>query len=139
MRLSKSHSIVRRGGALLRFRLGAAHAATGGEPAAVVQVDVGAVPRCCCDADDMDKGDGAPPAPPSSTTRRRPRRTLVKALVARGCALCAAWTRSTVRSPTTSRALQLDPTLADLFNARGELWLKKGDKPKAGCRISAPR
>jgi len=27
--------------------------------------------------------------------------------------------------------LQLDPTLAELFNARGELWLKKGDKPKA--------
>jgi tetratricopeptide (TPR) repeat protein len=28
-------------------------------------------------------------------------------------------------------ALRLDPTLADLFNARGELWRKKGDRPKA--------
>ena len=25
----------------------------------------------------------------------------------------------------------LDPTLADVFNARGELWLRKGDKPRA--------
>ena len=28
-------------------------------------------------------------------------------------------------------ALQLDPTLADIFNARGELWRKKGDRPHA--------
>jgi tetratricopeptide (TPR) repeat protein len=28
-------------------------------------------------------------------------------------------------------ALRLDPTLADIFNARGELWRKKGDRPKA--------
>jgi tetratricopeptide (TPR) repeat protein len=27
--------------------------------------------------------------------------------------------------------LQLDPTLADIFNARGELWRKKGDRPRA--------
>ena len=27
--------------------------------------------------------------------------------------------------------LRLDPTLADIFNARGELWRKKGDRPKA--------
>ena len=25
----------------------------------------------------------------------------------------------------------LDPTLADIFNARGELWRKKGDRPHA--------
>ena len=29
------------------------------------------------------------------------------------------------------RVLRLDPTLADVFNARGELWRKKGDRPKA--------
>jgi tetratricopeptide (TPR) repeat protein len=27
--------------------------------------------------------------------------------------------------------LRLDPSLADIFNARGELWRKKGDRPKA--------
>ena len=28
-------------------------------------------------------------------------------------------------------ALRLDPELADVFNARGELWRKKGDRPRA--------
>jgi tetratricopeptide (TPR) repeat protein len=28
-------------------------------------------------------------------------------------------------------ALRLDPTLADIFNARGELWRKKGDRSRA--------
>jgi tetratricopeptide (TPR) repeat protein len=28
-------------------------------------------------------------------------------------------------------ALRLDPTRADLFNARGELWRRKGDRPRA--------
>ena len=28
-------------------------------------------------------------------------------------------------------ALRLDPTLADIFNTRGELWRKKGDRPHA--------
>jgi tetratricopeptide (TPR) repeat protein len=28
-------------------------------------------------------------------------------------------------------ALRLDPTSADVFNARGELWRKQGDRPKA--------
>ena len=27
--------------------------------------------------------------------------------------------------------LQLDPSLADIYNTRGELWWKKGDRPKA--------
>ena len=27
--------------------------------------------------------------------------------------------------------LRLDPALADIFNARGELWLRKGDRPRA--------
>jgi len=28
-------------------------------------------------------------------------------------------------------ALRLDPTLTDIFNARGELWRRKGDRPRA--------
>jgi tetratricopeptide (TPR) repeat protein len=28
-------------------------------------------------------------------------------------------------------ALRFDPTLADIFNARGELWRSKGDRPRA--------
>ena len=54
----------------------------------------------------------------------------VKALIARGAAYA--------RHDTTDRAigdysvaLQLDPALADILNARGELWRKKGDRPKA--------
>src|SRR5882757_6416296 len=54
----------------------------------------------------------------------------VKALIARGAAYG--------RHDTIDRAigdysvaLQLDPALADILNARGELWRKKGDRPKA--------
>jgi len=34
-------------------------------------------------------------------------------------------------------ALRLDPTLADVFNDRGELWWKKGDRPKALADFAA--
>jgi tetratricopeptide (TPR) repeat protein len=34
-------------------------------------------------------------------------------------------------------ALRLDATLADLFNSRGELWWKKGDRPKALADFAA--
>ena len=34
-------------------------------------------------------------------------------------------------------ALLLDPTLADIFNARGELWRKKGDRPRALADFAA--
>ena len=34
-------------------------------------------------------------------------------------------------------ALKLDPTLADTFNERGELWWKKGDRPKALADFAA--
>jgi tetratricopeptide (TPR) repeat protein len=54
----------------------------------------------------------------------------LKALVARG----AAYSRhDTIERAIGdySAALQLDPALADILNARGELWRKKGDRPKA--------
>jgi tetratricopeptide (TPR) repeat protein len=54
----------------------------------------------------------------------------VKALIARASAFA--------RKDQIDRAisdydtvLRLDPTLADIFNARGELWRKKGDRPRA--------
>ena len=54
----------------------------------------------------------------------------IKALIARGGA--------NDRKDLIDRAiadyddvLRLDPALADIFNARGELWRKKGDRPKA--------
>jgi tetratricopeptide (TPR) repeat protein len=54
----------------------------------------------------------------------------IKALIARAGVL--------VRHEQVDRAiadydavLKLDPTLADIFNARGELWRRKGDRPKA--------
>jgi tetratricopeptide (TPR) repeat protein len=54
----------------------------------------------------------------------------IKALVARAGAF--------VRREFIDRAigdydtvLRLDPALADIFNARGELWRRKGDRPRA--------
>ena len=54
----------------------------------------------------------------------------IKALIARASAFA--------RKDQIDRAisdydtvLRLDPKLADIFNARGELWRKKGDRPKA--------
>ncbi|WP_454622181.1 tetratricopeptide repeat protein [Bradyrhizobium cenepequi] len=54
----------------------------------------------------------------------------VKALIARG----GAYARKDMVDRAISdydSALAMDPTLADIFNARGELWRKKGDRPKA--------
>lgn len=107
--------------------LGAAWAATGGEPAAVVQVDVAACLSASA-ADDMDKAGPACGAVIDNEKTARP--DLIKALIARG-AMLARHDQIDRAIADDSRALLLDPALADVFNARGELWLKKGDKPKA--------
>jgi hypothetical protein len=39
--------------------------------------------------------------------------------------------RSVAVASVLDTALRLDPTLADIFNARGELWHKKGNRPRA--------
>ena len=125
----RSQNLIRLSGAVALFALslGVAHAATGGEPAAVVQVDV-APCLAAAAADDMDKAGSACAA--VIDNEKTAKADLVKALVARG-ALYARHDQVDRAIADDSRALQLDPTLADLFNARGELWLKKGDKPKA--------
>ncbi|SFO49823.1 Tetratricopeptide repeat-containing protein [Bradyrhizobium sp. Ghvi] len=106
---------------------GLARGATGGEPAAVVQVDVAAC-LAAATTDDMDKAGPACAAVIDNEKTAKP--DLIKALVARG-ALLARHDQFDRAIADDSRALLLDPTLADVFNARGELYLKKGDKPKA--------
>src|SRR5713226_7136357 len=54
----------------------------------------------------------------------------IKALIARG----GAFDRKDMIDRAISdydTVLRLDPAQADIFNARGELWRKKGDRPKA--------
>ena len=54
----------------------------------------------------------------------------IKALIARG----GAYGRTEMLDRAIGDydvALRLDPTLADVFNARGELWRRKGDRPHA--------
>jgi len=105
----------------------AGHAATGGEPAAVEQVDV-APCLASTGADDVEKA--ASVCSPVIDNDKTAKPDLVKALIARG-ALFARHDQIDRAIADYSRALQLDPSLADIFNARGELWLKKGDRPKA--------
>jgi tetratricopeptide (TPR) repeat protein len=120
---------IRSSGALLlcALSLAAAQAATGGEPAALIQVDV-APCLAATAADDMDKAAAACAA--VIDNERTTKGDLIKALIARA-ALYARHDQIDRAIADDSRALSLDPTLADIFNARGELWLKKGDKPKA--------
>ncbi|MFT4117966.1 tetratricopeptide repeat protein [Bradyrhizobium sp.] len=107
--------------------LGLARAATGGEPVAVPQVDV-APCLAAAATDDVAKATAACAAVIDNEKTAKP--DLIKALVARG-ALLARHDQIDRAIADDSRALQLDPALADVFNARGELWLKKGDRPKA--------
>ena len=54
----------------------------------------------------------------------------IKALIARG----GAYDRKDVPDRAIADydgVLRLDPTLADIFNTRGELWRRKGSRPKA--------
>ena len=112
---------------LATLSLGDAQAATGGEPAVVAQVDVAACLAAAA-ADDMDKAGPACAAVIDNEKTAKP--DLIKALLARG-ALLARHDQIDRAIADDSRVLLLDPTLADVFNARGELWLKKGDKPRA--------
>ena len=114
-------------GVLFALSFVVAHDATGGEPAAVPQVDI-APCLAAAAVDDFDKAATACAA--VIDNEKTAKADLIKALIARG-ALFARHDQVDRAIADDSRALELDSGLADIFNARGELWLRKGDKPKA--------
>jgi tetratricopeptide (TPR) repeat protein len=107
--------------------------ATGTDPATNPQVD----PAPCVAAMTADDADGiiaACGALIDSAETAKPDR--IKALIARAGAYA--------RKDQVDRAigdydtvLRLDPALADIFNVRGELWRKKGDRPRALADFAA--
>jgi tetratricopeptide (TPR) repeat protein len=116
--------------ATIAFMLGAAlpdrAAATGTDPAADPQIDPApCVAAAASDADKIIAICGA-----LIDNEKTAKADRIKALIARAGAYD--------RKDQTDRAiadydttLRLDPTLADIFNIRGELWRKKGDRPHA--------
>ena len=112
---------------LLSATMPRAARATGTDPATIPQPD----PAPCVAAATTDDADsiialcGA-----LADNEKTLRADRVKALIARAAAF--------ERKDQIDRAigdydtvLRLDPTLADIFNARGELWRRKGDRPRA--------
>ena len=104
-----------------------AWAATGGEPAKDLRIDPAPCVAAAAANDDDRTVSLCGALIDNEKTDKADR---VKALIARGAAYG--------RHDTIDRAigdysvaLQLDPGLADILNARGELWRKKGDRPKA--------
>jgi tetratricopeptide (TPR) repeat protein len=101
--------------------------ATGAEPAKDLQVD----PTACiaaAAASDADKIIDVCGALVDNDKAARADR--IKALFARA----GAYDRKGLTDRTIGdydAMLRLDPTLADIFNIRGELWRRKGDRPKA--------
>jgi tetratricopeptide (TPR) repeat protein len=61
---------------------------------------------------------------------KTPRADRIKALIARAGAFNAREMPDRAIGDYDT-VLRLDPTLADIFNARGELWRRKGDRPRA--------
>jgi tetratricopeptide (TPR) repeat protein len=101
--------------------------ATGAEPVTDPQID----PAPCvaaAAADDADKIIAVCGALVDNDKTLKPDR--IKALIARA----GAYDRKDMIDRAIGdydTALRLDPTLSDIFNARGELWHKKGDRPRA--------
>lgn len=101
--------------------------ATGAEPANDPKADPGACIAAAA-GDDADKTIAACSTLIENDKTSRADR--IKALIARAVAYD--------RKDMTDRAISdystvlwLDPALSDIFNARGELWRKKGDRPHA--------
>ncbi|MES2195249.1 MAG: hypothetical protein V4517_12585 [Pseudomonadota bacterium] len=67
---------------------------------------------------------------------KTPKADRIKALIARA----GAWQRKDLTDRAIGDydiALRLDPTLADIFNTRGELWRSKGDRRRALADFAA--
>ncbi len=101
--------------------------ATGAEPARDVQADPAPCVAASAAADD-DRIIEACGALIDNEKAAKPDR--VKALMARAQALDHKQMIDRAIADYDI-ALQLDPALADAYNARGELWRRKGDRPKA--------
>ncbi len=127
--MSRSALVLGLGVAALLWSLLAqrADAATGSEPAVVAPVDV-APCLAAASVDDDGKVDSLCAAAIDGGKTAKPDR--IKMLIARGAHFSR---RGLIDRAIAdySRALELDPASADAFNARGELWLAKGDRPKA--------
>ena len=101
--------------------------ATGAEPAKDVQVDPAAciAAAAASDADKIIDICGA-----LIDNEKTARSDRIKALFARA----GAYDRKGMIDRAIGdydTTLRLDPTLADIFNIRGELWRRKGDRPRA--------
>ncbi len=107
--------------------------ASGAEPAANPQID----PALCfaaITADDADRIVAI--CSPLIDHEKTAKADRLKALIARAGAYGA---RDQIDRAIGDydTVLRLDPTLADIFNARGELWRKKGDRRRAVADFSA--
>jgi tetratricopeptide (TPR) repeat protein len=102
--------------------------AAGAEPAKDVLIDPAPCVAAAAAADDNDKIVGVCGA--LIDHEKTDKADRIKALIARG----GAFGRKDMIERAISdydTVLRLDPAQADIFNARGELWRKKGDRPKA--------
>ncbi len=119
-------------GAVLAFVLlavprHAVYAATGTEPSAGQQVDAAPCMAAVAAGDD----DGIIAVCGLLVDNdRTPKADRIKALLARAAAFDRK-DRIDRAIGDYDAALRLDSTLADVFNARGELWRRKGDRPRA--------
>jgi tetratricopeptide (TPR) repeat protein len=101
--------------------------ATGAEPAGHPQVD--AAP-CVAAAASDDADNTIAMCGALIDNEKTPRPDRIKALIARA----GAYQRQDLIDRAIGdydTALRLDPTLAEIFNTRGELWRKKGDRRRA--------
>ncbi|MDB5577128.1 MAG: hypothetical protein JWR80_2304, partial [Bradyrhizobium sp.] len=107
--------------------------ATGAEPASNPQVESAPCVAAAA-ADDADKTIAV--CGTLIDNEKTPRPDRIKALIARA----GAYQRQDLIDRAIGdydTALRLDPTLADTFNTRGELWRKKGDRRRALADFAA--